>query len=470
MPPPLLAPSPRRCLVGAAAALLLPLLLARAASADAAAAEADDGVKPPDAPGEVWSAFFAFNNSNACAAPVPDAIASFYVSRFSPSSGAFAVSQPYNWPTLGPLHSKTLNYGGTAMATDAGGRRGWAVFQATTWTQQVFVVQLSFPRSSPKSSIVVGVCALTLPSNTSTAYDIGRIYYHASVSAVGPWYLDVVSSSGGGPNFGVTTVTVPPLPPKKKGSVPSCVTRVVANISTATGFYPNTLPAPVVGTDKRGSPLYVSLGLPASGNASEIVVNAWSVATGARVYNATYACGFPSYLYSCPPLNSQAPLSGLNGLFLTNGTLLLGGGPWSSQAYFQGALPVVAEPEEGEGEMGAAERLGSPPALTFVNISSAQGTWFYGAQLLTRPSAWPVTVQLAPGTAGYGGGTCVSAPGYSNGQWIVNTVSRDGWFVNTTFAGNTRNAFCPFLAADIGWASTAACAETAVGVPDFLGP
>jgi hypothetical protein len=62
-PPPPLAPSPRRCLVGAAAALLLPLLLARAASAYAAAAEADDGGKPPDAPGEVWSAFFAFNNS-----------------------------------------------------------------------------------------------------------------------------------------------------------------------------------------------------------------------------------------------------------------------------------------------------------------------------------------------------------------------------------------------------------------------
>ena len=48
MPPPPLAPSPRRCLVGAAAALLLPLLLARADVADTAYknVEVDDGDKP----------------------------------------------------------------------------------------------------------------------------------------------------------------------------------------------------------------------------------------------------------------------------------------------------------------------------------------------------------------------------------------------------------------------------------------
>ena len=177
-----------------------------------------------------------------------------------------------------------------------------------------------------------GATTMELPMGQAVPGVVTRNQYKFYRLTTTSWGMDVVVAGARGLSI--------------KGAGDATV--LVANISTATGFYPNTLPAPVVGTDKRGSPLYVSLALPASGNASEIVVNAWSVATGARVFNSTYACGFPSYLYSCPPLNSQQPLSGLNGLFLTNGTLLLGGGPWSSQAYFQGALPVVAEPVEGE--------------------------------------------------------------------------------------------------------------------------
>lgn len=70
--------------------------------------------------GEVWSAFFAFNNSNQCGSPIPDSVPSdFWVARWAPSqSGMYQISQPYNWPTLQPIHSKTLTFGGSRMAVD----------------------------------------------------------------------------------------------------------------------------------------------------------------------------------------------------------------------------------------------------------------------------------------------------------------------------------------------------------------
>jgi hypothetical protein len=200
--------------------------------------------------------------------------------------------------------------------------------------------------------------------------------------------------------------------------------------------------------------------------------------SGKLVYNQTFACGSPSYLYSCPPTNQAAP-DGLNGAYLVRGTLLFGGGPWSQQNYFMAALPALAEEEEeeageeaatGGGNGGIAGSDGDVPVLTFVNASSAQGSWLASgsASLFVAgaaPGGWPLKVQFVPG----GGGTC-ARPAYSS-QMVSTRISADGWsVVSTPFgSGDGAQPGCPFRQAEIsGWWASAACAGASFGFPDSL--
>ena len=187
-------------------------------------------------------------------------------------------------------------------------------------------------------------------------------------------------------------------------AVPPCVLTNVSTVVSSGAFSPFILPLPVRGSDRRGNPLLLELARDA-GNSSRVAVQAWSGLSGKLVYNQTFACGSPSYLYSCPPTNQPAP-DGLNGAYLVRGTLLFGGGPWSQQNYFMAALPALAEEEEeageeaatGGGNGGIAGNDGDVPVLTFVNASSAQGSWLASgsASLFVAgaaPGGWPLKVQ-----------------------------------------------------------------------------
>ena len=416
-------------------------------------------------PGEIWSAFFAFNTTNACAADSVDA--RFYAARFSPAAPQpeyrHYVSEPYSWPSLTPIHSKTLTFqGGDTMAADPVGRRAWALFGTTDWSPHTWVVQLSFPSYRFNSTRVAGVCEIVNASMTPYQM-MGLTYSPSIVKGGGAYFLqgDPAQFYSGT----VTVVRVPPLNPSAS-TVPPCVLMNVSTVVSTGAFSPFILPTPVRGTDRRGNPLLLVLKRN-TGNSSEIAVQVWSALSGALVYNVTWACGYPSYLYSCPPTNAGIP-DGLNGVYLVNGILFFGGGPWSSQMYWQGVLPALADAEGGDD--GVGDDASPIPVFTFVNSSSNQGTWLTSnnAQLFTSgvgQSAWPLTVQFVSG----GSGTCTT-PYYSS-QMITTTISRDGATVTSTPFGVAAGSSpsCPLRQSDIPtWFSTAACAGSSYAIPDDL--
>ena len=175
----------------------------------------------------------------------------------------------------------------------------------------------------------------------------------------------------------------------------------------------------------------------------------------------TWACGSPSYLYTCPPTSGGIP-NGLNGAYLSLGTLFFGGGPWSSQQYFQASISALADREdEGDARGGAAI-----PVFTVVNASSNQATWLTGgggSLFVRKAGAWPITLQFYTAS----GGTCVT-PFSSTPQLISTTISADGLNVTSTPVGVGAgcNAGCPFLPSDISWYASAACASASFALPD----
>lgn len=235
------------------------------------------------------------------------------------------------------------------MATDATGRRGWALLGSTDWTPHAWVVALSFPRSTLNSTSLLGVCEV----QGTSAEQVGRLWFHSSLSPSSPWFLS--SPNGLVPAY-VVTVTVPPYNPHASG-VPTCVLTNVSTVSDP-GFAPNALPPYSVGTDKRGSPLLLSAAINPS-NSSQINVTTWSALTGSRTYSQTWACGSPSYLYACPDTSgANWPMSGLFNLALSNGTLLLGGGTGPRSSTFKRRCPPWQRGRRGWRE----RRLVPPPS------------------------------------------------------------------------------------------------------------
>jgi hypothetical protein len=423
---------------------------------------------PPQHRGEVWSAFFAFNSTDNCGADVVGA--RLFAARFAPAAADAAwrhhvVDISDALAPLLPIHSKTLTFGGGAtMAADAAGRRAWALLGTTDWTPHTWVVQLAFPSDRFNTTRLVGVCEVVNSSMAQSTYLMQGLTYSATVVKGGGAYFLNSDASTTFYSANVSVIGVPTLDPGA-AAVPPCTLKNVSTVTSSGAFSPFLIPLPVRGTDRRGNPLLLELARDA-GNSSRVAVQAWSALSGQLVYNQTFACGSPSYLYSCPPTNAAAP-DGLNGAYLVRGTLLFGGGPWSSQNWFQTALPALAEPEEDESEGGA---FGDVPVLTFVNASSSQATWLAAgsANLFAAgaaPGGWPLKVQFVPG----GGGTC-ARPAYTS-QMISTSISRDGWsVVSTPFgSGDGAQPGCPFRQAEIsGWWASAVCAGASFAFPDSL--
>jgi len=437
-------------------------------------ASASAGGAKPSLRGEIWSAFFAFNASDpSCDS---DAVgARLFAARFAPAAPDAAwrhslVDVTDALAPLQPIHSKTLTFGGGAtMAVDAAGRRAWALLGTSDWTPHSWVVQLAFPKGDFNSTRLVGACEIVNSSMAQATYTMQGLTYSATVvKGGGAYFLSADPAQYYSGN--VSVVTVPQFDPKA-ARVPPCRLTNVSTIVSAGAFSPFIIPLPIRGSDRRGNPLVVELARNAA-NSSQVAVQAWSALTGRLVYNVTWACGSPSYLYSCPPTNAGIP-NGLNAAFMARGTLFFGGGPWSSQQYFQASIPALALAEEGGGDDGDGGGGGDAPAdvpvLTFVNASSDQGTWLASSTGAfaagAAPNGWPLVLQDAAGSSG----ACVR-PQYTS-DIISTAVSRDGRSVASTTVGNGdgTNPGCPFRAAQIpGWFATCACAGASYGFPDNL--
>lgn len=438
------------------------------ATATSSATASPSSTPPPPPrdpiPGEAWAAFFVINGTGpSCAMDTTDV--SFWAARWAPMTGTgntsvYSLVQPYAWPSLSPIHSKTLSQG-SPMAVDAVARRGWALFGTTDWTPHTWVMQLSFPLDDPAAIVVEGVCEL-LGAN----YYATRLYYHRSLHPDGPWLINYTY-----PTTVTTSVTVPPLDTASEG-IPACGVANVSVINDAALAW-NTLPPPFVGSDATGAPLFVSVAT-SQVNASQTNLTVWSPAPAdaGLVYGpTTWACGYPSYLYACPPTTgADWPQAGLLATYLVNGTLLLGGGPWSSQQYFMTQLPPMgaAAAAGGDAALAAAAGGGGTPVLTFVNVSANAGTWmatFTGSgsgYLPGGPGSWPLSVVNFPTNAG----SCV-APGWI-GVNEVDILDATGWGVNATTVFNSISPGCPLRTDEMPWLASANCAGASVGVPDLL--
>lgn len=431
------------------------------ATSTASASSASHPAQP-----ELWAAFFVINGTGpGCNQDTTDV--SFYAARWAPMTGAtgnasvYALAQPYAWPTLTPIHSKTLSQG-SPMAVDAVGRRGWALFGTTDWTAHVWVMQLSFPRDDPSAIVVEGVCELVGASYYQT-----KLFYHHALSADGPWFLNYSY-----PTTATVGITVPPLDAASGaagggGGVPACRVSSISVIDDAALQW-NTLPPPFVGTDAAGAPLFVSVSTSQT-NSSQTNLTVWSPSGGgARVYGpTTWACGYPSYLYACPPTTgANWPQSGLLATYLVNGTLLLGGGSWSAQQFFMTQLPPLAGGRGAGAGAGAATGDGTP-VLTFVNVSSDAATWMptfnSGATgfLPGGAGSWPLSVVNMPTSAG----SCV-APSWI-GLMEVDILDATGWRVNASTLVNAISPGCPLRASEVPWLASANCAGASIGLPDL---
>lgn len=277
----------------------------------------------------------------------------------------------------------------------------------------------------------------------------------------GPYFLNTDSAHYYSAN--VSVIGVPPFNPQAK-SIPPCKMRNVTTIVSSGAFSPFIIPLPVRGTDRLGNPVILELARDAS-NSSQVAVQVWSALSGKLVYNTTWACGSPSYLYSCPPTNAALP-NGLNAAFLTRGTLFFGGGSWSSQQFFKGTISALAEGELDE----AGELAAVTPILTVVNASSNQGTWLAMSSTAfasAAPHGGPLRVQDFQA----GGGSCARPTNPT--QLISTSISSDGQSVVSTpynfGSSDGTNPYCALRQSEIpGWWAGAYCAGASFGLPDDL--
>ena len=413
---------------------------------------------------EIWSSFFALNTTSSCN---QDYVGTqFYSARFSPLLPYDTyVTEAYDWPSLTPIHSKTITYaGGESMAADPIGRRAWGLFGTTDWTSHVWVVQFSFPKNNFNSSKVVGVCEI---DKSISLYLPSGLNYNANIIKGGGPYVITTNQSMAYNSGNITVINVPPLNAHAT-TVPVCNLKTISVIQNP-AFIPNQFPLPIPGTDKKGNPLILEVNQIPS-NTSQISIIAFSALTGKLVYNQTWACGNPSYLYSCPPTNGMPLPNGLQGFYLVKGVAVFGGGNWGNAQWFQGILPALADDESVEDEKSnkTSINVNDIPVFTYINATGNQGTWFYNANLFLNPGPdgpWPVQMQLIQG----GAGTCATP--YQWTGMISTTISEDGWFVNSTTFGNTIPPSCPFLSTTIPtWYSQAACAGASYAFPDNLFP
>ena len=420
-----------------------------------------------DTSGEIWSAFFAFNASDTyCSKDSPGA--RFFTARYSPTYSPAAawrhyVSEPYSFPSLSPIHSTTLNFqGGATMAADPIGRRAWALLSTTDWNPHTWVVQLSFPSKKFNSTSVTGVCELVNSTMALQTYTMNGLTYSPTIVKGGGAYF--LNSDARVTFYGanVSVVKVPALNPHST-NIPPCILTNVSTITSSGAFSPFIIPLPVRGSDRNGNPLIVQLSRNPS-NTSQISVQAWSALSGKLVYNVTWACGSPAYLFVCPPTNSGLP-DGLTAAYLTNGVLFFGGG---AGTYFMGLIPGLADVDESIGSENNVDRSAIPiPIFTYVNASSTQRTYFTtSSTLFVTPGKWPIFVQNIMGSQG----TCVSPYAFSS-QYQYTTISQDGKSVITTPFGtfDGQNAACPLRRDEIPtWFSSAACAGASFASPDPL--
>jgi hypothetical protein len=432
-------------------------------------------------PGELWSAFWLFNSTNQCATDSSPVL--FAVARWTPSAGnvvpgsSYSLSFPFLFQNLLPMHSKTITGAGSVMAVDSVGRRGWAMLGTTDWSPHVWIVALSFPGGPSTQAVATGVCELVNASSASYAVINqigGGLQYNPAISTKGPWF--VWSAQYGMGNTSIASITVPPLKPGPPPStIPPCGVTNVSYITDPT-FSPFQLPPPALGTTASGKPVVMSLATSTT-NTSQTNLTVWSAATGQRIYGPqTFACGYPSYLYTCPPTTgANWPMAGLFGFYMSNGTLVAGGGDWSGQQYFMGAVPLKEEGEadrdgegHGQGEGQVARQpaaLDGIPVLTFLNSSSDQGTWLAGPHtslFVPRAGKWPVSLQFIAGV----GGTCVQ-PTYQS-LVVMGVPSSDGTVVNNTLSGGSIAPGCPIAPGALPWSSTAVCGGASVGYPDLV--
>lgn len=177
----------------------MPWLVLAAALACCTAADAPP---PPNrrSPGEIWSAFFAFNGTDtSCSA---DAVgARLYAARFAPTAsnaGAYHYLSDitYALAPLVPIHSKTLTLkSGNTMAVDAVGRRAWALLGTTDWSSHAWVLQLSFPSRTFNQTRVEGICEIVDSYMASTPYLIQGLTYSSTVVKVGRGGVWVVAEA-----------------------------------------------------------------------------------------------------------------------------------------------------------------------------------------------------------------------------------------------------------------------------------
>jgi hypothetical protein len=445
--------------------MLLRTSVALALAVASCAALAQTSLAPPPPrkktfPGETWSAFFALNSTDNCATDVVGAV--FTVARWATNStvptsvqGNYSLSFPDIFPGLDPIHSKSLTGYGSVMATDSLGRRGWAMMGTTDWTPHVWIVALSFPGGPSTPAVATGVCEL-LNISYGTLVITGSLNYDPLISKQGPWFLWGAQYGQG--NNSISTVSVPALKPGST-TIPLCGVTNVSGISDP-AFSPFTIPAPAIGTTASGSPVLMALSTSQT-NTSQTNLTVWSALTGQRVYGpTTLACGYPSYLYQCPPTTgANWPMQGLFGFSMTNGTLIIGGGDRSSQQYFMGVIPLKEDGEEEEGE-GAGI-----PTLTFLNSSANQGQWLGGPQtsvFAPKQGKFPITVQYL---GGYGG-QCV---GPNSASMVIMSIPyANGTLVNTTLAGSSLASGCPLIPGSLPWYSSAVCAGASMGYPDLV--
>jgi hypothetical protein len=410
--------------------------------------------------GEIWSAFFAFNStSSSCSSDSPGA--RFYTARYSPTSSNSAwkhfISESYSFPSLSPIHSTTLSFqGGSTMAADPTGRRAWALIGTKDWTPHTFVIQLSFPIKKFNTTSVVGVCELVNSTMALQTYLINGLTYSSTIIKGGGAYFLNADPSVVYYGANVSVVKVPPLNTHTT-NIPPCILINVSTISTSGAFSPFLIPLPIRGTDKLGNPLIAEL-LRDPTNSSQIFVQTWSALTGVLVYNQTWACGLPSYLYSCPPTNAGLP-NGLNAAYLTNGVLFFGGGYYTSQQYYFGEISALATEKK-------LRKSTNIQIFTNVNASTSQMSYFTSSNLFVTPGKWPIIIQNIMGTQG----TCVSPIPFSN-QYQMTSISKDGKNVISTPFGtfDGQNAACPMRHDEIPtWFTSATCSGSSYASPDLL--
>lgn len=452
-------------------------LLAAAARASAELADAVDTEGAP-AVAEAWTAGWVFNYTDT-AVPCPvstDTYPAVFVTARWPvlaPSGSTASPVTANFSFNWPLHSKAVPNGGFRMAEDAVNRVGYAAFTVTDYSAHVYLARIAFPKGKAASSAVTGLCEVINGSTTWGWPFFFNLGFNSLVSRTGPFAFVHGQQWPPAPNVPpvIMGLSFPPgaVPvPGEGDAIPPCITKPLATLAGGGGgVLGNWQGSPLVrGTMSDLTP--VLWGVTAdtrTNNASQLLFYAWTLKSGAVLHNGTVlACGDPSYAYTCPTPSSTFG-EGTEGMYLQRGLMLLGGGAWSAQQYFQAILPVAGSPDLGALVMQA------------LSVTGAQGTWLadsFGSNgfAVTVPKAkgapgtWPTRVMYVPP-----GGSCTT-PGWAS-LALLDTYSQGTPLqppvVNTTLASGTWSPTCPLL--PVPWNATEAgnawaCLGNAYGLPD----